>query len=58
MDGGIKGALREPSKAGRAGRGGARERVELLPQAEAELSGLCADEVAAPRGEATGWMEV
>ena len=54
--GSEKGPPREPSEAGRVGRGGARERVELLPQAEAERSGLCGDE-AAPRNCAIEWME-
>ena len=39
---------REPRKAGRVGRGEARERSESLPQAETEKSGLCFDEVADP----------
>ena len=33
------------------GRGGARERAELSPQAEAEYSGLCADDKAARTGQ-------
>ena len=33
----------EPSGAVPVGRRGARERVELSPQAEAERSGLCED---------------
>ena len=46
--GGRKGAPREPSEAGRVGRGEARERSEFSPQAETEKSGLCFDEVADP----------
>lgn len=42
----LKGAPQKRSSAF-AGRGGARERVELLPKAEAELSGLCDDEFGA-----------
>ena len=42
------GPPREPSEAGRVGRGGARERLEFSPQAETEKSGLCSDEVADP----------
>ena len=33
------------------GRGGARERTELSPEAEAEYSGLCPDEVEEARAE-------
>ena len=43
-----KGPPREPSEAGRVGRGEARERSEFSPQAETEKSGLCFDEVADP----------
>ena len=32
---------REPSEAGRVGRGGARECAQFSPQAETEQSGLC-----------------
>ena len=42
------GSPREPSEAGRVGRGEARERSEFSPQAETEKSGLCFDEVADP----------
>ena len=41
--GGRKGSPREPSEAGRVGRGEARERSEFSPQAETEKSGLCFD---------------
>ena len=34
----------EPSEAGPVWRGRARERPQLSPQAEAEVSGLCEDE--------------
>ena len=40
----FRGPPREPSGAGRVGRGGARERAQFSPQAETELSGLCDDE--------------
>lgn len=40
----IKGSP-QSRPSGFAGRGGARERVELSPQAEAEQSGLCGDEL-------------
>ena len=43
-----KGPPREPSEAGRVGRGEARECSEFSPQAETEKSGLCFDEVADP----------
>ena len=43
-----KGPPREPSEAGRVGRGEARECSEFSPQAETEKSGLCFDEVANP----------
>ena len=43
-----KGPPREPSAAGRVGRGEARECSEFSPQAETEKSGLCFDEVADP----------
>ena len=36
--------LSQSRPSGFVGRGGARERVELSPQAEAEQSGLCDDE--------------
>lgn len=39
------GAPPEPSGAVPVGRGGARECAQLSPQAEAELNGLCDDEV-------------
>lgn len=42
------GPPREPSEAGRVGRGGAGERSEFSPQAETEKSGLCSDEIADP----------
>ncbi len=40
-----KGLPTEPSEAGPLGRGGARERAQLLPKAEAEQSGLCDDDM-------------
>ena len=43
-----KGPPREPSEAGRVGRGEARECSEFSPQAETEKNGLCFDEVADP----------
>ena len=43
-----KGPPREPSEAGRVGRGEAREYSEFSPQAETEKNGLCFDEVADP----------
>ena len=42
----LKGAPQKRSSAF-AGRGGAREQAELLPKAEAELSGLCDNEFGA-----------
>ena len=44
----FPGPPREPSEAGRVGRGGARERTQFSPQAETKLSGLCDDEGKAP----------
>ena len=43
-----EGPPREPSGAGRVGRGEARECSEFSPQAETEKNGLCFDEVADP----------
>ena len=46
--GGRKGSPRESGEAERVGRGEARERSEVSPQAERSSSGLCVDEVADP----------
>lgn len=39
------GSPHEPGEAGRVGRGGARERLELSPQAEVEMNGLLDDDI-------------
>lgn len=52
---------REPSEAGRVGRGEARERPQFSPQAETEESGLCFDDVADPwyTGDfETAWKDI
>lgn len=55
------GTPHKPSGAGCGGRGEARERSELAPQAEAEKSGLCFDEVADPwytRDFEAAWRDI
>ena len=47
----VLGPPREPSEAGRVGRGGVRERTEFSPEGEMELSGLYDDEAGDKPGE-------
>ncbi len=55
VDGSNMGSPRKPSAAGCVGKGGARERMQFSPQAETELSGLCADAGAGDQGIMYGY---
>ena len=55
VDGSNMGSPRKPSAAGCVGKGGARERTQFSPQAETELSGLCADAGAGDQGIMYGY---